>query len=104
MKRFYIACIGFSLLCLALACGQQALKRDAQAAQASGGPVFVHATCLRFEPSGASSPSGSKGLLNLSHVTFIGKVEGADNIAFVPPTGDMRGPSTYQIDAADVPK
>jgi hypothetical protein len=43
-------------------------------------------------------------LLNLSHVTFIGKVEGADNIAFVPPTGDMRGPSTYQIDAADVPK
>jgi hypothetical protein len=98
MKRFCIACVGFSMLCLAFSCGQQALKRDAQAAQASGGPVFVHAKCLRFDPNG-TEPSGSKGLLNLSHVTFIGE----DNIAFVA-TVDVRTPQTYQIDAADVPK
>ncbi len=100
MKRFCIACVGFSMLCLAFSCGQQALKRDAQASQASGCPVFVHATCI------GGPFAGSKGLLNLSHVTYIvSKVEGmGENIAMVPPTGDLRGPSEYQIDAADVPK
>ena len=112
MKRFCIACVGFSLLCLALSCGQQAFKRDAQAAQVSGGPVYVHATPVGFGRQGVV-PAGDKGLLNLSHVTFIGKIQGADNIAVVPHTyshssdfgwGGTASADTYQIDAADVPK
>ena len=50
MKRFCIACVGFSVLCLAFSCGQQAFKRDGGAAQVSGsGTLFVHATSIRFD-------------------------------------------------------
>ncbi len=106
MKRFCIACLGFSLLCLALSCGQQAFKRDAQAAPAASGTLFVHATPVMFGVKGLE-PAGSKGLLNLSHVTFIGNMQGADNIAVVQHTYSHNGGAdadTYQIDAADVPK
>jgi hypothetical protein len=99
MKRFCIACVGFSLLCLAFSCGQQALKPDVQAAQAASGTLFVHATPVGAGPKGMM-PAGSKGLLNLSYVTFID----ADNIAFVPSIANTQGSSTYQIDATDVPK
>jgi hypothetical protein len=49
-------------------------------------------------------PSGPKGLLNLSHVTFIVNMDSTDNIAEVPPTGNTQAPSYFQIDAADMPK
>jgi hypothetical protein len=110
MKRFCIACVGFSLLCLALSCGQQAFKRDSQAAQVSSGTLFVHATPVGFGPKGVVRIDEANGLLNLSHVTFIGKMQGADNIAVVPHTYSHSGVSGvgdsdfYQIDAADVPK
>jgi hypothetical protein len=108
MKRFCIGCVGFSLLCLALSCGQQAFKRDAQANnnQLPSGTLFVHATPVAFGAKGLES-AGPKGLLNLSHVTFIGNMQGADNIAVVQHTFSHNGgpdAETYQIDAADVPK
>ena len=106
MKRFCIGCVGFSLLCLALSCGQQAFKRDAQANPVSTGILFVHATPVTFGAKGLE-PAATKGLLNMSHVTFIGNVQGAENIAVVQHTFSHNGggdADTYQIDAADVPK
>jgi hypothetical protein len=106
MKRFCIACVGFSLLCVAFSCGQQAFKRGAQANQVSSGTLFVHATPVMWDGKGMK-PVGPKGLLNLSHVTFIGNVQGTDNITTVPhmySNSSSVVDDTYQIDVADVPK
>jgi hypothetical protein len=109
MKRLFTACLGFSLLCLALSCGQQALRRDAQAAQANASTVWVHAMAVEIAGTGKTQPrpDEAKGLLNLSHVTFIGTVSGVPNIAIVPHSYSHNGGGDvdyYQVDAGDVPK
>ena len=43
MKKFLIGCLGFSALCLAFSCGQQAGKQPANAAGAQAGSQWVHA-------------------------------------------------------------
>jgi hypothetical protein len=96
MKKFLIGCLGFSALCLAFSCGQQAGKQPANAAGAQAGSQWVHAVRVAQIP-GDSGP----GLLNLSHVTFIYK-EG--NVALVADMAGQGHHDLYKIDAADIPK
>ena len=99
MKKFVLACVGFSLLCMVFACGQQAFKQPANAAAVGSGGQWVHATT--YDPLNHSL--GTKGLLNLQHVTFIGSAFGLDNMASAG-QNIGNGQEMFQIDAADVPK
>jgi hypothetical protein len=91
MKRFCLACVGFSLLCVAFSCGQQAFKQPANAAGVQPGSQWVHAT-TNYIPE-----QKTKVLLNLNYVEFIT----SDGVAITPA---MAGDAKFQIDAADIPK
>lgn len=97
MKKLFLGCVGFSLLCVVFCCGQQAFKQPANAAGGvPAGSQWVHAVRHGQIP-GDSGP----GLLNLSHVTFISK---QGNVALVPDMAGQGHHDLYKIDAADIPK
>lgn len=97
MKNLFLGCVGFSLLCLAFSCGQQALKQPANAAGGvQAGSQWVHAVRV-----GQIPEDSGPGLLNLSHVTFIFK---QGNAALVPDMAGQGHHDLYKIDAADIPK
>src|SRR5579862_5726304 len=102
MKKLFLACVGFSLLCLAFSCGQQAFKQPANAAgDGQAGSQWVHAQPWDIIN---KSAGGQKGLLNLQHVTFIQ----GDGMAIVPMPNDKAvggaGEAWFKIEAADIPK
>jgi len=101
MKRFCLACVGFSLLCVAFSCGQQAFKQPANAAGVQPGSQWVHATMLSQDREPVQQ--NAKVLLNLNYVELVT----ADGVAVLPAIlsgGNDSRCSQFQIDAADIPK
>jgi len=70
-NMFWSGCIGFSLLCVAFSCGQQAFKESTNAAGVPAGSQWVHATPI--DTSSGKQP-GEKVLLNLNYVVCIATI------------------------------
>jgi hypothetical protein len=100
MKKFLIGCVGFSALCLALSCGQQAAKQAANAAGGQPGAAqWAHGAIY-------DGPAQKRCVVNLAHVTLI-----TDDGVAVLPAAVSGGASSnglerklVKIDAADIPK